>query len=75
MRKALDLFGLLHDLRKEREQLGLSTTDVAQRSGLDRGFVSKLETGKVPNPTFNTLARYAAALGKELRLAYVDSRD
>jgi transcriptional regulator with XRE-family HTH domain len=32
---------------------------------MDKGFVSRLETGQ-GNPTVDTLARYAAALGKRV---------
>ena len=56
---------LLHRLRKAREAAGLSLADVAERTGMDKAFVSRLETGK-GNPTIETLARYAAALGKRV---------
>jgi len=50
-------------LRAERERLGLSLTDVEQRSGLRRSVLSRLENDKTSNPTLLTLQRYAAALG------------
>jgi ribosome-binding protein aMBF1 (putative translation factor) len=56
---------LLHRLRQAREAAGLSLADVAERTGMDKAFVSRLETGK-GNPTVETLARYAAALGKRV---------
>jgi DNA-binding XRE family transcriptional regulator len=59
-------------LRRERERLGLSPSDVAQRSGLDRATISKLETGKAANPTIETLRRYALALGKRLSWSVED---
>jgi transcriptional regulator with XRE-family HTH domain len=65
----------LHELLKvtallkwERETRGLSLTAVARRSGLDPAVLSRLETGKNPNPTFETLSRYAAALDLDLSI-------
>jgi len=59
-------------LRAERERQGLSLTDLAARSGLERSAISKLETGKVLNPNLSTLRRYAAALGKQLTFGVRD---
>ena len=54
-------------LRQEREALGLSLEAAAQRCGINRAALSKLELGQNPNPTLETLWRYAAALGKRVR--------
>ena len=62
----LDLLDVLTALRRERERLGLSLTDVAERSGIERSAISKLETGKVMNPTVSTLQRYAEALHQRI---------
>jgi ribosome-binding protein aMBF1 (putative translation factor) len=51
-------------LRRERELQGLSLGDVADRAKIDKGALSKLENGQQLNPTRNTLARYARAIGK-----------
>jgi len=61
-----ELTEALARLRREREQQGLSLTDMAERTGIDRATISKLETGKLPNPTIGTLRRYARALGRRL---------
>ena len=53
-------------LRRERERLGLSLNDVAERAKITKASLSRLENGKQENPTVNTLARYARALGKRL---------
>jgi transcriptional regulator with XRE-family HTH domain len=37
---------------------------MAERTGLDRATMSKLETGKLANPTIATLRTYARALGR-----------
>jgi ribosome-binding protein aMBF1 (putative translation factor) len=67
-----DVQRALQALKREREQSGLSIGDVAERSGLDRAVVSRLENGKQDNPTVATLMRYAAAVGKRFLWAYED---
>ena len=59
-------------LRRERERLGLSLAEVSQRAGIDKGALSRLENGQQLNPTVNTLARYARALGKALAWGLAD---
>jgi transcriptional regulator with XRE-family HTH domain len=59
-------------LRAERERQGLSLSDVSERSGIDRATLSKLETGKVPNPTVSTLRAVARALNKRLSWLLAD---
>ncbi len=43
-------------------------TEIAERMGVDHAAVSRLESGKQPNPTVNTLMRYVEAIG--LRIAW-----
>ena len=62
-------------LRGERERLGLSLNDVAERAEIDKGALSRLENGQQLNPTVNTLARYAQALGKCLTWGLADSTE
>jgi DNA-binding XRE family transcriptional regulator len=59
-------------LRQRREQAGLSLGDVAERSGLDKATLSRLENAWYPNPTLNTLAHYARRIGKRLVLDLKD---
>ena len=56
----------LASLRLKRERIGLSLSDVLAKSRLDRGMVTRLETGKIANPTAATLEAYAAALGRRM---------
>jgi ribosome-binding protein aMBF1 (putative translation factor) len=65
-----DVQRALQALKREREQRGLSIAAVAERSGLDRAVVSRLENGKQDNPTVATLMRYAAAIGKRFLWTY-----
>ena len=67
-----DVQRALQGLKRERERCGLSIGDVAERSGLDRAVVSRLENGKQDNPTVATLMRYATAVGKRFLWCYED---
>jgi DNA-binding XRE family transcriptional regulator len=67
-----DIHRALQALKGEREEQGLTIADVAERSGLDRAVVSRLENGKQDNPTVATLMRYAAAVGKRFLWSYED---
>jgi hypothetical protein len=60
---------LLRDLKASREAAGLTLADVSARCGIDQPALSRLENGHTPNPTLDTLWRYAAALGKRLVLS------
>lgn len=50
-----------------RERHGLTQAELAERSGIDQGDISRIERGAT-SPTARTLKRIAAALGAELRL-------
>ncbi len=63
---------LLHELKKHREEAGLSLADVANRTGMDRAAISRLENGHQPNPTVETISRYAMAVGKQIAWSLVD---
>jgi hypothetical protein len=55
-------------LKRERQGRGLTLAQVSERSGLDPGMLSRLENGKVLNPTISTLWRYAEAVGARVNL-------
>ncbi len=50
-------------------------TEVSRRSGLPLPALSRLESGKNPRPTFETLARYAAGVGLELDIVVRERRE
>jgi ribosome-binding protein aMBF1 (putative translation factor) len=60
-------------LKQLREQQGLSVSDLAERTGMDRAMISRLENGHVDNPTIGTMSRYATALGKRVVVSLVDA--
>lgn len=71
---ALDQLGaLLAQLKAAREAQGLSLADLTEITGMDRSALSKLETGQRPNPTVETLVRYAEAVGKRIIVSLADS--
>jgi DNA-binding XRE family transcriptional regulator len=55
-------------LKAERQRLGLSLAEVGERSGIGKANLSRLENDLDPNPTIDTLMRYADALNKEIRI-------
>jgi predicted transcriptional regulator len=59
-------------LKALREQQGLSISDMAERTGMDRAMISRLENGQIHNPTIATMTRYAKALGKRVVVSLVD---
>jgi transcriptional regulator with XRE-family HTH domain len=63
------LLSAVAELKRHRDERGLSLTDVSERSGLDRALLSRLENGKILNPTMATLWRYADAIGSQVTLA------
>jgi transcriptional regulator with XRE-family HTH domain len=65
----MSLLSALAELKRHRDEQGLSLADVAERSGLDRAQLSRLESGKILNPTMATLWRYADAIGAQVSLA------
>ena len=62
----LSLVSAIRALKKERESRGLSLATIAERSGIDKAALSRLENGLQTNPTVDTLYRYASAIGVEL---------
>lgn len=58
-----DSFGaLLRMLRNRYGQRGMSLTELARRTGLDKGYLHRLETGERDNPSWRTIMLIARAL-------------
>lgn len=66
---------LLQQLKTAREKRGLSLADLTKLTGMDRSALSKLENGQRPNPTVETLVRYAEAVGMRLKIELDDQID
>ncbi len=63
--EAREAFELGARLRAERERLGLTQAELAERMGTSQPTVARLEAGGV-TPSLDTLHRAAEALGLEL---------
>ena len=63
------VLGLLARFKTVRENQGLTLAEVAERMGIDAPALSRLETGKMLNPTLATLHKWAEALGQKLDVA------
>lgn len=59
---------LVARFKSAREKQGLTLAEVAQRMGIDAPALSRLETGKMLNPTLATLHKWAEALGQKLNV-------
>ncbi|MCZ3387369.1 MAG: helix-turn-helix domain-containing protein, partial [Actinomycetia bacterium] len=53
---------IAHILRRKREALGLSATQVARRANLDPGTVTRIELGQINEPTPASLKAIAGVL-------------
>ncbi len=62
----MSLLGFGGRVREIRQQLGLSLKDLADRAGLDKGYLSQIETEKRPNPSVHLARRIADALEVDL---------
>ncbi len=62
------ILNLLARFKAARERKGLTLSDVAERMGIDAPALSRLETGKMLNPTIATLLKWAEALGQKLEI-------
>jgi DNA-binding Xre family transcriptional regulator len=57
---------LLAPFKAERERQGLTLVEVAEKMGIDPLALSRLETGKMLNPTLAQLHKRAEALRRKL---------
>lgn len=55
-------------MRAERKRRGLSAQEVSRMSGIAQAALSRLESGENTNPTFSTLAKYAMAVGFQIKM-------
>ncbi len=60
------ILNLLAWCKTVRQSKGLTLAEVAERMGIDAPALSRLETGKMLNPTLATLHKWAEALGQKL---------
>ena len=65
----MTLLSTIATCKQERERKGMTLEQVSEYSGLDKGMLSRLENGKILNPTVHTLWRYAEAVGMKMSLS------
>lgn len=70
--QALAVRAIMHALREVRIGLGLSLDDMAARTGMDKSYLSRLETFRQENVTLVTVERVARALRKRVEFVIVD---
>ena len=60
------LKNFFEDITNTRKVLGISQCQLSSLTGIDQAKISRLETGRTNNPSFNTLQKLANALGKKI---------
>jgi DNA-binding XRE family transcriptional regulator len=66
---------VIHELKMARQSAGLTLAAVSKLTGMDQATLSRLENGRQPNPTVDTLWRYARAVGRQLMLTHADAAE
>jgi ribosome-binding protein aMBF1 (putative translation factor) len=61
-------YAIIRSIISERQKMGLSQTELAQRVGTKQPVISRLESG-AGNPTLDLLRRVAKALNTELHVS------
>jgi len=51
------------EIRRRREEQGLSLTDLARLAGVSKGYLSEIESNSAARPSAATLFKIASALG------------
>lgn len=64
-------FSIVQALIDARESSGLTQSELAKRTGIAQGDISKFENGN-GNPSVKTLKRLAQGMGKTLKIEFVD---
>lgn len=67
-------YTIMKAMIEARTSQGLTQKELSIRSGIAQGDISKMETGNA-NPSIKTLQRLASAMGKKLKISFVDAED
>ena len=63
-------FAIIQAMIDARKSVGMTQKELAERTGIAQGDISKLETGSA-NPSLKTLQRLAERMGMRLKLEFV----
>jgi ribosome-binding protein aMBF1 (putative translation factor) len=64
------IFAVVGEMIEARQAAGLTQTEIASRMGTSQSVVARLENAR-HMPTFEMIARYAAAIGRRLDIHLV----
>jgi ribosome-binding protein aMBF1 (putative translation factor) len=64
------IYSVVGEMIEARQSAGLTQAEVAQRMGTTQSVVARLESAR-HMPTFDMVARYAAAIGRRLDIHLV----
>ena len=62
-------YAIIQAMIDARQAIGLTQKELAERTGISQGDISKLENGS-GNPSIRTLQRLAAGMGMKLQLSF-----
>ena len=63
-------FAIIRAMIDARNKSGISKKELAERTGISKSFITKLENGNA-NPSLTTLKLLAAGLGLRLKIKFV----
>jgi ribosome-binding protein aMBF1 (putative translation factor) len=66
------IFAVVGEMIEARQAAGLTQTELAARMGTSQSVIARLENAR-HMPTFDMIARYAAAIGRRLDIRLVPS--
>ncbi len=66
-------FAIMQAIIDARKASGLTQKELAERTGIAQGDISKLENGSA-NPSIRTLQRLAAGMGMKLQVGFTPVR-
>ena len=64
---------LIQAIIDARQESGITQKELAKRTGIAQGDISKLERGNV-NPSIRTLQRLARGMGKVLKIEFIPEK-
>jgi transcriptional regulator with XRE-family HTH domain len=67
-------YTIMKAMFEARTSMGLTQKELSVRSGIAQGDISKMENGNA-NPSIKTLQKLASAMGKTLKIEFVDTED
>jgi len=69
-KKQNDYYQVVKEFKEMRKKLGLTQQQLADKAGIDRTVITKIETG-ARNTTLNSLITLAEAMDKKLKISFV----